>query len=233
MTSVDHPLADLFPRPDSTAPPAVGPGYESSAGRARVARWLFAATIAANACSLVALVAQLALLNRGPGRIGLEAWKTSEHRVAVIALVELVLYLPTAIIFLYWLHRSYRNLRELHAGELRFTPGWAVGYWFVPVLNLWRPKQVLDDLWRGTREPRADSASKSTLIALWWGCWIGGLIVSRVAGVGDVGTLTDLKRENVLLLVAHLLELVSALCLFRLIGDATRRQEAAAERLSA
>ena len=83
------------------------------------------------------------------------------------------------------------------------------------------------------QEPRADSASKSTLIALWWGCWIGGLIVSRVAGVGDVGTLTDLKRENVLLLVAHLLELVSALCLFRLIGDATRRQEAAAERLSA
>jgi hypothetical protein len=233
LTSADHPLADLYPRPESSAPPAVGPGYESPASRARIARWLFGGTIAANACSLLALASQLTLLNRGPGRISLDAWKASEQRVAVIAVIEIVLYLPTGIVFLYWLHRSYRNLRELHAGELRFTPGWAVGYWFVPVLNLWRPKQVLDDLWRGTAEPIAAGTSKSALIALWWGLLIGGLIVSRVAGVGDVGTLTDLKRENVLHLVAHLLELGAAVCLFRLIGVLTRRQEAGAERLSA
>ena len=233
MTSADHPLADLYPRPESSSPAVVGPGYESPASRARIARWLVAGTIAANACSLLALASQLALLNRGPGRISLDAWKTSEHRVAVIAVIEIVLYLPTGIVFLYWLHRSYRNLRELHVGELRFTPGWAVGYWFVPVLNLWRPKQVLDDLWRGTCEPIAPGTSKSALIALWWGLLIGGLIVSRVAGVGDLGTLTDLKRENALHLVAHLLELGAAVCLFRLIGVLTRRQEAGAERLSA
>jgi len=31
--------------------------------------------------------------------------------------------------------------------ESRFTPGWAVGYWFVPFVNLVRPYQIVADLW--------------------------------------------------------------------------------------
>ena len=103
----------------------------------------------------------------------------------------------------------------------------------MPVLNLWRPKQVLDDLWRRDQQSRAPTALEERADRALVGLLIGGLIVSRVAGVGDLGTLTDLKRENALLLVAHLLELGAAVCLFRLIGVLTRRQEAGAERLSA
>ena len=47
-----------------------------------------------------------------------------------------------------WTHRLYRNLEPLGFRELRFGSGWAVGGWFVPFLNLVRPKQIVNDIWR-------------------------------------------------------------------------------------
>jgi hypothetical protein len=46
--------------------------------------------------------------------------------------------------------RAYRNLPALGAESPRFSSGWAVGAWFVPFLNLVRPKQIMDDIWRAS-----------------------------------------------------------------------------------
>jgi hypothetical protein len=31
--------------------------------------------------------------------------------------------------------------------ELHHSPGWMIGGWFGPILNLWRPLQWVRDLW--------------------------------------------------------------------------------------
>ena len=49
-----------------------------------------------------------------------------------------------------WTSRLYRNLSALGVGPLRYTEGWAIGAWFIPFFNLVRPKQILDDIWRGS-----------------------------------------------------------------------------------
>ena len=41
-------------------------------------------------------------------------------------------FLTTSIAFLMWIHRVQRNLPALGAGSLRFSPGWAVAYFFIP-----------------------------------------------------------------------------------------------------
>ena len=48
--------------------------------------------------------------------------------------VVFVVYILTAVIFLMWLHRVSRNLQPLGSNGQRFSPGWAVGWWFIPIL---------------------------------------------------------------------------------------------------
>ena len=136
MSQADHPLADLYPRSESPARFVPGPGYRTPSRRSRSARWFIGLTVALNAVSILLLGLQRALLNRGPGLISLAEWHRSVVRVQAAADFELLAFIVALVLFLRWLHLSYCNLRALGTQGMRFTPGWAVGYWFVPVLNI-------------------------------------------------------------------------------------------------
>ena len=94
----------------------------------------------------------------------------------------LAAYVVTGILFIVWLRRSYRNLLAFGVGRTRFPDGWAIGAWFVPVLNLFRPKQIVDECWQESgpgatrRGPTGyrRSTRVPTLLNLWWGLMIAG-----------------------------------------------------------
>ena len=56
-----------------------------------------------------------------------------------------MLAVVTGIVWLVWQHRSQSNLRRQGCG-LAFTPGWAVGWWLIPMANLWKPFQATREL---------------------------------------------------------------------------------------
>src|SRR5690606_25955357 len=49
-------------------------------------------------------------------------------------LAQLGSFFMTAIFFLLWTYRSYRHLSALSDRNLRFSPGWAVSWYFVPIM---------------------------------------------------------------------------------------------------
>ena len=53
------------------------------------------------------------------------------------------------MVFIRWLSRAYKNLDVAAPGFRRYGHGWAIGSWFVPFLNLWRPKEIINDIHRG------------------------------------------------------------------------------------
>src|SRR6185295_7113854 len=61
-----------------------------------------------------------------------------------------VLFAVTGIVWCVWQHRAQRNAIELAYGKLQFTPGWAVGWWFVPFANLVKPFQTVRELWKAS-----------------------------------------------------------------------------------
>lgn len=74
----------------------------------------------------------------------------------VIGLIELglgllsgVIYITTVVCFLIWLHRCYSNLGALGnpVHFLGYSSGWAVGYWFIPLVCLWVPYKVVKEVW--------------------------------------------------------------------------------------
>jgi uncharacterized protein DUF4328 len=199
-------------------------GYRSPRTRARWALVLLGITIALDMVSLFALGEERSLLNRGVGQISLSEWQASSARVSDISLLELVVLLFTAIAFLLWLHRCYVNLRELGTRNLRFTPGWAVGYWFIPIMNLFRPKQILDELWRATSPTGTDE--KTWLTTLWLLAFLGAALTTRIALAAGTDTFSDLKFTNSWEMVSAFADIAAAAFAYRLVSTLTARQEA-------
>jgi Domain of unknown function (DUF4328) len=78
-----------------------------------------------------------------------------------------------------WIHRAYSNLYLFGAQGLRYSPGWAVGGWFVPFLNLVRPVQVMQEIWRASSpavrpDERAawQAEGLSPRVAFWWAAYL-------------------------------------------------------------
>ena len=54
----------------------------------------------------------------------------------------------TAVVFLVWVYRASANAHALGFGDLKFRPGWAVGWWFVPIANLIQAPRTMLELYR-------------------------------------------------------------------------------------
>ena len=108
--------------------------------------------------------------------------QANDWRQQVIALFTGVLYLVTVVVFGRWIYRANQNVRALGAQGLRFTPGWALGYFFVPVFCLWKPYQAMKDLWRASKSPGAwQSITPGSILGLWWTLWIISNLLTRAS----------------------------------------------------
>jgi hypothetical protein len=226
-----------FPEPTDWQPPESphSSGYVSPAGLARVLRWLLAGWVVlagiATAASFVHHRLVTALLD-GELENGLARVQASEELQSIIGLVQILGLGVTGAVFIAWTRRVYRNLAPLGTSR-RFGPGWAIGGWFVPVLNLWRPKQILNDVWRAT-EHGDDHAGVSTdtnltLLNAWWAT----LIISRVVGWGYTGSADDGVDTNALgaMVLVDFLTLIAAILAFWVVVRITERQEGYAARI--
>jgi Domain of unknown function (DUF4328) len=72
--------------------------------------------------------------------------------------------IASGVVWLVWTHGCQRVLTRL-AAPVRFTPGWAVGWWFVPFANLVKPYQVMREQSEAGPSPPAVSRR---LRRMWW-----------------------------------------------------------------
>ncbi|WP_229844941.1 DUF4328 domain-containing protein [Streptomyces cinnamoneus] len=89
---------------------------------------------------------------------------------AMVGLYSLVL-IATAVLWVIWFRRMRLNAEAFAPGTHRFGSGWAVGSWFTPVVNLWFPKQMANDIYRASAPAGPQSAPKGLLNA-WWTLWL-------------------------------------------------------------
>ena len=79
---------------------------------------------------------------------------------------------------------TFRAMKTLHRlGEPRaeMTPGWAVGWYFVPFANLFKPLEGMRQIVEGSYVQAGKPLSDAPSLGLWWGTWIVGNLLSNVA----------------------------------------------------
>ena len=100
------------------------------------------------------------------------------ERSDMVALVELGLFLVTTVMFFIWFYRIVVNCVGFGAQGMRFSPGGSVGWFFVPVVNLWFPKQAMDEACRVSTDPANwQSVRSPALVGVWWGLLIANSVL--------------------------------------------------------
>ena len=162
----------------------------------------------------------------------------TEHEVNVsdgvaeaFAVMYAATYLAGVIFFLMWFHRVRANLPALGATDARWSPGWAVGSWFIPVMNLFRPYQIMSEVWRASDPLETPPAWRerpvSPLLGWWWALWLAGGVISFGGGLLQ-GSLWVLESGLITLLsvVASVLSVLCTILFLRIIRRITAAQSA-------
>jgi hypothetical protein len=126
-----------------------------------------------------------------------------------------------------WFTRALRTARARGAEGMRYRHGWP--WFFVPVLNLYRPYEAMTELWQASHgAPAAEHTWRrrpvSVVVQIWWGVFI----LNGILGMMFIGEIGQLPDDRTVLLGGYALAstFVSVLCVILEIGIVRRVAEA-------
>jgi heme/copper-type cytochrome/quinol oxidase subunit 3 len=154
---------------------------------------------------------------------------SNDTRQGTIGLVQFALFIAGAVVFIRWMYGAYQNLDLVAPGERRYSAGWAIGSWFVPIMNLFRPKQMINDIWRaGGRD--TEDAQPGFLLLSWWLLWLlSSWIVNAAARLYQrAETAEEIKTGTILYLISDAMSVVCAILAIIVVRKGTDRLDAKA-----
>lgn len=148
--------------------------------------------------------------------------EASDQRQGIIGVVYLVVFVISGFLILRWIHRANYNARQLGAENMEFTPGWSIGYYFIPILTLWKPYQAMKEIWKASKNPSNwNSQSVSRLLPIWWSIWIISNILKwaifRLSMRAE--ELNELINLNIITQVSNTLDIALALVLLAMVSN--------------
>ena len=203
--------------------------YQSARPFAFVVTGLFLLLGAAVGASIVSAAMENSLLAEiQAARATVEEAIQSDQRQSAVAILYQLAFLVTGGGYLFWVHRLSLNLWSLRLSNdrpLRFSPGWAVGWWFIPVMSLWRPYLVMREIWTRSHP----SGVGSYLMLLWWALWVVGSIWSYwrffYSRVGSIDSLHEAYVQNIQFVVLNGVILAAAALAVILVWQITVAQD--------
>ncbi len=107
-----------------------------------------------------------------------------ETFTAFVAVIHLIVFILSALTFIQWFRRAYFNLHLQNISRLRWKEGWAAGAWFVPIISLYVPYQIMKDIWSATldkiKKHHLTSEYPSDVIGWWWAAFLISNILSNI-----------------------------------------------------
>lgn len=194
--------------PESVSAAAVG--YRDQSTRVSVVAVLLGAFVLTSLASMWSCLAANELVPAvfsilEPREIGTEA-------PDVLFFISNGVYLLCAIAIGAFLVRANHNARALGGPDHGMTtsPGWTVGWFFIPFANWFRPYRAVKEIW-AVSEPTRDGP-----LAAWWGLWlamsIGGRVVDKISELAE--TWDEIIQSNWLYFVHNGVTIMGAIAVF-------------------
>jgi hypothetical protein len=109
-----------------------------------------------------------------------------DDRSATAALGALVLS-PlqglAGVLVIVWLWRTMKNIEAFPGRHDGMKAGWAIGAWFVPIVNIYFPFKVM----RQVADEEVDQSWSGPVLVLWWATYLVANFMGYVIGFGSAG----------------------------------------------
>jgi eukaryotic-like serine/threonine-protein kinase len=77
------------------------------------------------------------------------------------------------VCWLIWFARVRATAEKFAPGRLRYRPSMAVIGWFIPLANLFLPKQIANDVWHASSPPgHSNGFAPARVLNAWWALWL-------------------------------------------------------------
>lgn len=125
-----------------------------------------------------------------------EAAKTADHSGAwasgFASYPMMAVAWATLILAATWIYRAAANMHAIRGSGMTTSPGWAVGWYFIPIANFWKPYQAMREIHGASagRQPR-QAAAATPVLRLWWLLWLSGFLVPWL-----IGTYADMTARQ-------------------------------------
>ena len=127
------------------------------------------------AAALVAIAALAGTAGAEPGSGRLQLAGISLMAMAYSGFVEFGAFLLIAILFLRFLYKAVQQAKGFTTPFTYVSPGWAVGYWFIPIMNLYRPFEVVKALSKACGQQAGGEGKPAVgeqLLSAWWALFL-------------------------------------------------------------
>lgn len=111
--------------------------------------------------------------------------EANDLRQMLIGFLQIGIFIASMVVFLNWFRRAYGNLHRITTSFLVHKEKMAVWAWFIPIIHLFRPVQIMNEIWDETQAEisKLDSSyipqNGRMLVGIWWTLHIITMIFER------------------------------------------------------
>jgi hypothetical protein len=163
-------------------------------------KWSIYTLSFAEICSAISSYMQYNLLDKfDTGLITAEQFNvlavTNDNREQTIGLVCLGIFIASVILSGRWIYLSSKHNHQSGADGLHYSPGWSVGWYFIPIFSLWKPYQAMKQIYQvSVDKDNWKEVGIPGVLPIWWALWIisnaiGQIIIRTSSNANDIESL--------------------------------------------
>jgi transcription elongation factor Elf1 len=157
----------------------------------------------------------------------------NDSRQILLSLLYLAAGMASSIAYFIWFYRAHKNLRRANVPGLKHASCWTVWGYFVPILNFFRPYQMMAESWKGSATMSGKynydelmALSTSAKIKWWWALVFIAIPINVTGGIirDSADNIQDLMTATRLSILGQVIYIIDFILLIYLIKEITRHQ---------
>jgi tetratricopeptide (TPR) repeat protein len=165
------------------------------------------------------------------GQISMEKAEASDMINGIISIIYLIAWIISTVMFIKWFRRAYSNLQKVTS--TLYSENWAIYCWFIPILALYRPYQIMKELYCKTKELLIEKGILNNETSLpphslgqWWALFIITIIIGNRAALFSLRaeTTDQLITSSLIDMSLSILDILLALITIKIIKDYSKME---------
>lgn len=150
----------------------------------RITLWSVRATVLFGLCLALlsgAILVEMWVLAQAQARaLPVSSLVAADTGTLILSSVFVVVMVGTFAVNGIWIYRATTNANAIRPSSNQISAGWAVGWFFVPIFNLFKPYQSLAQTWHKSHGDVSGTGKMPLWFTLFWMAWITTLVVGQV-----------------------------------------------------